>query len=213
MTDSPEPRKTGHRWVDLIVAVTALSISALSIFVAQSTNERMERVMRASAWPFVQLGSGNVTNDGEHAIAFGIDNVGTGPARIYSFEMQVDRQPVPQGGHMLTNVLRACCNAEFDAAIARANGDIFAVYGNEVSSPVSRRFLAPNADVTAIRWPRTEANEELWTTLDTARQQGRIGMSVCYCSVFDECWVARSNSFPPEEVDSCAEPEQSSSAP
>ena len=207
MTDSPEPARTGHRWVDLVVAVTALSISGLSIYVAQSTNQRMERVMRASAWPFAQLGSGNVGDDGEHAIAFGIDNVGTGPARIYSCEMQVDGQPVPQGGHMLTNVLHACCDAEFSAAVERADGGMVAVYGSEVSAPVSRRFLAPNAEVTAIRWPRNDANSTVWHALDMARQQGRITMSVCYCSVFDECWVARTGTFPPDEIDSCPIPE------
>lgn len=208
MTDSPEPKKTGHRWVDLIVAVTALSISALSIFVAQSTNERMERVMRASSWPFLQLGSGNVGDDGQHAIAFNIDNVGTGPARVYSFEVQVDGVPVAPEGHLLTNVLRACCDAEFNAAIAQADGGITAVYGNEVSSPASQRFLAPNADITAMRWPRSDANNSVWTTLDRARQEGRITMSACYCSVFDECWIARTNAFPPEEVDSCQAPDR-----
>ncbi len=205
--DSPEPEKTGHRWMDLFVAVAALLISTLSIFVAHNTNERMERVMRASAWPFVQLGSGNASNEGEHALAFGVDNVGTGPARIYSFTMQVDGQTLSREGHQLTNVLRACCSAEFDAAIARANGDVLAVYGNEMSSPVGRRFLAPNANITAILWPRAEANELAWTALDRARQQGRITMSTCYCSVFDECWVARSNTFPPEEVNSCEAPD------
>jgi len=206
MADNPEPKKTGHRWLDLIVAVAALSISTLSIFVAQSTNERMERVMRASAWPFVQLGSGNAGENGEHILAFGFDNVGTGPARVYTFDVEVDGRRVSADGHLLTNMLRACCDAEFTADIDAAGGNMLAVYGQEISSPASQRFLAPSADVTAIRWPRTDANDRAWTALDRARQEGRITMSTCYCSVFDECWVARSNSFPPEEVDSCEAP-------
>ena len=28
-------------------------------------------------------------------------------------------------------------------------------------------------------------------------------MHVCYCSVFDECWYAHSDKFPPERVETC----------
>jgi hypothetical protein len=210
--DPAEPRRTGHRWIDLIVALSALSISVASILVAKHTSDTMERLAHASFWPFLQLGSGNAGDNGEHEIAFGVENVGTGPARIHSFEVQVDGRPLPHGGHLLTNMLHACCEAEFNAAIERNGGDIIAVYGSEVSSPVSRRFLAPNHDVTAVRWPRNEANAAVWTALDMARQHGRITMSTCYCSVFDECWIARSDVFPPEQVDSCTPHDASSNA-
>lgn len=213
ITSPPEPKKTGYRWIDLLVAILALTISTVSILVARQTSETMERLAHASFWPFVQHGSGNVNDAGEQVLSFGIENVGTGPARIHRFELEVDGQSVPLGGHMLTNLLRTCCNAEFDAAVAQNNGDVFAVYGGEISSPVSSRFVAPNADVTAIRWPRTTENAALWTALDQARQQGRITMSTCYCSVFDECWVAHSDAFPPEEADSCTAPDQSGAAP
>ncbi|MGE0740767.1 MAG: hypothetical protein AB7O98_05430 [Hyphomonadaceae bacterium] len=208
MTEGPplnpqDPKRTGHRWLDLAVALFALLISSASIFVAYQSNQSMERLVRAGSWPFLQLGSGNVSDDGERQIAFAVSNVGTGPARIHDFEVKVDGAALPQEGHLLTNVLRACCDAEFRAAVAAAGGDVVAIYGDEVSSPVSRRFLAPNDDVTAMRWPRSDTNAALWAALDTARQTGRITQSVCYCSVFDDCWVARSDAFPPEEVNSC----------
>lgn len=198
-----EPRKTGHRWIDLFVALAALTISAVSILVARDTSQTMERLAHASFWPFMQLGSGNIRDDGTHAISFGLENVGTGPARIHGFTVQVDGRQLPSDGHLLTNILRACCDEEFTAALAQDRGDIAAVYGSEVSSPVANRFLAPNAEITAISWPRNQSNVALWTTLDQARQRGRITMSVCYCSVFDECWIAQSYAFPPQQVNSC----------
>lgn len=208
MTDEPpinphDPKRTGTRWLDMVVAFCALLISTASIFVAQQSNQSMERLVRASSWPFLQIGSGNASDEGEAQLAFGITNVGTGPARVHTFEMQVDGRPLPPGGHLLTRVLLACCETEFDAAIARAGGSPVGAMGQEMSSPVPERFLAPNGDIYAMVWPRTEQNAELWTALDQARQAGRITSTVCYCSVFDECWVARSNSFPPEEVNSC----------
>ena len=202
----PEPPKTGQRRLDLFVALAALMISAVSIFVARDTSQTMERLAHASFWPFLQLGSGNVRDDGVRAITFAMDNVGTGPARIHTFELQVDGKPLAQG-HLLTLVLRACCDAELATALERNGNDFSAIYGSEVSSPVSRRFLAPNASVTAMSWPRTESNAAVWTALDQARQRGRISMSTCYCSVFDECWIARTNEFPPQEVQRCASDE------
>lgn len=198
-----DPKKTGARWLDMMVAFCALLISTASIFVAQQSNQSMERLVRASSWPFIQIGSGNASDEGEAQLAFGITNVGTGPARVHTFEMQVDGRPLPRGAHLLTRVLTACCEAEFDAAIERAGASQVGAMGQEMSSPVAARFLAPNGDIYAMVWPRTEQNAELWTALDQARQSGRITTTVCYCSVFDECWIARSNAFPPEEVNSC----------
>ena len=197
-----DPRRTGHRWLDMVVAFSALLISAVSIFVAQQSNQSMERITRASSWPFIQIGSGNASDEGAPELNFGITNVGTGPARVYIYDVQVDGRPLPPGGHLLTRLLLACCNAEFEAAATRAGGEIAAM-GSEMSSPVAERFIAPNGEITSLRWPRTEENRSLWTALDRARQAGRITTTICYCSVFDECWIARSNSFPPQETNSC----------
>ena len=202
-THLPEPAKTGRHRLDLFVAIAALTISAVSIFIARDTSQTMERLAHASFWPFLQLGSGNVRDDGVRAITFAMENVGTGPARIHAFELQVDGKPLPHAGHVLTQLLRACCDAEFTTALEANGNDFTAIYGSEVSSPVSRRFLAPDASVIAMSWPRTDANVSVWTALDRARQGGRITMSTCYCSVFDECWIARTNEFPPQEVDRC----------
>jgi hypothetical protein len=195
----------------MVVAFSALLISTVSIFVAQQSNQSMERLVRAGSWPFLQLASGNASDDGARELAFGVENVGTGPARVYTYTVEVDGETLPSTGHMLTNVLRACCDEAFRAAVAESSE--IEVFGSEMSSPVAQRFLAPNAAIIAMRWPRTEQNAAVWAALDQARQRGRIVTSICYCSVFDECWVARSNAFPPEEITSCEQPAQSSAAP
>lgn len=202
MPEPPEPKKTGHRWIDLAVALAALSVSVMSIFVAQHTSETMEKLVHASSWPFLELGSGNTNGQGRREIAFGVENVGTGPARIHWFEVAVDGEPLPRDGHLLSALLNACCREAFEAALARNNGNLPATFDYEVSSPVRSRFLGPNGEISAIRWAQTEQNAELWAALDTARQT-RITMATCYCSVFDECWIARSDAFPPEPINSC----------
>lgn len=201
-TESPEARKTGHRWIDLFVAFSALFISALSIFLGQQTGNSMEKLVHANSWPFLELTSGNTDGQEHSQIALGIENVGTGPAAIHWYEVSVDGAPVAREGHLLSNLLNACCREAFDAARERHGGDLPATFDYEVSSRVGSRFLAPHGEITAIRWPRTDQNAALWEELDRARQT-RMTMSACYCSVFEECWIARSDSFPPEQVDSC----------
>lgn len=202
ISNPQDPKRTGHRWLDLTVALSALLISAVSIFVAYSSNQSMERISRASAWPFLQLGSGNAADDGTPQLSFGVANVGTGPARIYTYDIRVDDKPLPHGGHLLTQLLQACCSDDFTAATARAGGQVAAM-GNEMSTPIAERFIAPNAELLSLRWARTADNAALWSALDRARQAGRITVSACYCSVFDDCWVARSRQFPPQAVSSC----------
>jgi hypothetical protein len=144
-----------------------------------------------------------VSDAGERELAFGVTNVGTGPARVSDFRMTVDGASLPAHGPLLAALLHACCEAEFATAIAQSGSERSAT-GNDITSPIAQRFLAPNESVYAIRWARAEQNAGLWGALDRARQQGRIAASICYCSVFDDCWVGRSNTFPPFEVDSCA---------
>lgn len=201
--EPPEPKKTGHRWIDMVVALLALFMSVLSIFVAQHTSETMERLVHANSWPFVQLGSGNANDEREPELAFGISNVGTGPARIHSFDLLVDGEPISRERNMTYGVIEACCSEEFRAAVARSNGDQLAAVGYDLTSPASHIFLASNKDVSPMRWMRNETNEELWLAVDMARQTGRIEMRACYCSVFDECWIAQTSVFPPMPVASC----------
>jgi hypothetical protein len=162
--------------------------------------------VQANSWPFVQLGSGNATDDGAHELSFNLENVGTGPARIHTFDFEVDGEPINRQGNYLYELLNSCCSTEFEAAVERAGGDRINAVGHDLTSPASSRFLAPNNGFSAIRWGRTEQNLALWTALDHARQTGRITMTACYCSVFDECWIARSHRFPPEQVANCEPP-------
>lgn len=202
ISNPQDPKRTGHRWLDLTVALSALLISAVSIYVAYSSNQSMERIARASSWPFIELGSGNAADSGAPELSFGVANVGTGPAQLYKFDIEVDDKPLPPGTHLLTRLLQACCNDEFVAATTRAGGQVAAM-GSEMSSPMDERFIAPTTEVLALRWPQTEENAALWAALDHARQSGRITMSACYCSVFNDCWISRTSTFPPAPIPSC----------
>lgn len=200
--EAPHPKQTGHRWVDLLLTFSAICMSAVSLFLARDNSQAMERLVQANSRPFIQLGSGNATDDGEAGtLAFSARNAGTGPAQLYSFEFLVDDRPVPMRGWLIQNVASACCGEEW--AETAAQNDVLAAVGPDLTSPVARTFLAPGDEATALRWARTQSNQSLWNAFDRARQEGRITMRACYCSLFDECWIAETNAFPPQPVGSC----------
>jgi hypothetical protein len=55
-----------------------------------------------------------------------------------------------------------------------------------------------------LRWNRDESNGALWDYVDAARQAKRIVLKACYCSIFDQCWMASTASFRPVPVKRCS---------
>ena len=202
--ETPEPRRTGHRNWDLLASVVAITISAASLFTAYHTSHSMERLVHASSWPALQLDSSNETAEGAATLTFDIHNTGVGPAQIHDFKIVVDGQPVSSQGWLIDNLAESCCSEARAEALAAAGGDRLAMLGPDTTNRVASRSLAPNEWVSAIRWPKTDGNAALWRQVDLARQSGRIQMRACYCSVFDECWVANSHKFPQQPVRSCS---------
>jgi hypothetical protein len=207
--DNPEPsgahRKSGLHWLDLIVSVCALATSAVSIFMAYQNSNAMEDLVHANSWPFVQLSSGNSGSaDNDHTLTFDLSNAGTGPARIYGFEFTVDDRPVSPTGSFIA-MARACCEREYRQVVAGETNPFDAI-GLIQTRRIRTTMLAAGQETIAMRWTRTERNAPLWDAMDQARQAGRVAMHACYCSVFDECWDARSNALPERRTRICEPP-------
>jgi hypothetical protein len=200
--DRPEVRKTGQHTLDMVTSICALGISAVSIFMAWDNGHDMQKLVHASSWPAVELGSGNRDGQGGSSLSFGLKNAGIGPARLHTFAFFVDGEAV-HAEYTMAALAERCCSAEWKSALQRTGGDVRRAMGGDISRPIAHSFLSPHEDATALRWPRTDENQTLWNAVDQARQRGRITMRVCYCSVFDECWIADPHSFPPPSVASC----------
>lgn len=205
--EAPAPhRKSGVHWLDLMVSVCALLTSAVSIFMAYQNSNAMEDLVHANSWPFMQLSSGNSGDAGpdDHTLKFDVSNAGTGPARIYKFEFFVDNHPV-SSANPLISIANACCETEYRAVIAGQAHPLDAI-GTIQTSRVTTTMLAANQSQPVLGWARSSRNAELWDAMDRARQNGRIVMHACYCSVFDECWDARSGALPERRANMCEQP-------
>jgi hypothetical protein len=178
----------GPRHRDLILAVVALFVSFISILIAWHHSQVMqelvhqnERLVEAESLPYVQISGSN----GNRRISFNAVNEGVGPAKIVTAEILVDRRPV----RTLDELIAACC----------AKGD----YSDISASSLEGRMIRPGDTVPYIDLPVDETNRAAALALDRARRADRIETRLCYCSVFNDCWLAQSDDPTPDPVNQC----------
>lgn len=189
--------KTGHSWVDMVVAFSALFISLVSLVVAIMHGRTMEnmaeanaRLVAANSWPFLTYGAGTSTVDGVTAIHMRVWNTGVGPAKIESAEL------IWKGVAYRTDqdFLKACC--EPDQVAAKFDSDLLP---NEV--------LRAGENINFLGFDKS-VNPAVFDALQRVMISRDLQLIVCYCSIFDECWKSDLNtlSLTPAHVKSCERP-------
>ena len=86
-------------WVEISAAVSAIVISAASLFIAVRQNALMEKQLSASIWPVLEFGTSNI--DAE--ISLEVRNAGLGPARVRSFVVRYDGKVIANAHETLRN--------------------------------------------------------------------------------------------------------------
>jgi hypothetical protein len=192
------PRGGRFRWLEMMVSVSALAVSAVSIFIALQHGNAMEKLVAANSIPYVEIMSGNAIRgaDGEfrQGILIELRNVGVGPANVRSVRVSTEGRSIANTREWIA----MCC--EGDEAVARETLDAMDFVLNQSST----HFVPAGENAMLIYAPRTEANAEAFTRVDAVRMRTRF--EICYCSVFDECWRTSSVDDEPVPVASCPEP-------
>jgi len=203
-----EIHRTGHRWLDMIVAGCALLVSVTSLVVAVLHGRTMERMADANArlvsansWPLLQRYWSDAGIDGGPATALIVANGGVGPAKIEAFELFWKGRPM----HNPHELIEACCLA-VEAPDSTSSGAQPAPgragWSLEVSS-VQGMILRAGATIRAYELLETPATKALVTRL---RAITDVTLRACYCSVFDECWVSDLRTLQPTRVARCEAP-------
>ncbi len=171
-------RKSGHRWLDLVVAGSAIVIAVVSLVVALRQSQIMEKQLAASTWPYLQYGSSNKDEiSNASIIRLELKNAGVGPARMHELTMRYDGRPVTSGRELID----ACC------------ADIASTHGRPVwwNSTASNRVLTPNETVPFFLLTGDPANAPYFERLNATST--KIHLRACYCSVLDQCWLLDSD--------------------
>jgi hypothetical protein len=184
--------KTGHAWFDLILALSAITISVISLFVAVAHGRTEEKMVAASSWPFLTFATERDGLDaGGWTIYLRLQNSGVGPARVKWLRMILDGRPMRGRGDLMTH----CCGV--------ADGTVDDQVRIGLVSQNSPVGVLPARDTTNIlAWRARPGNASLMSKLDGVRH--RIHAQACYCSVLDECWVSDlTATADPHKVNEC----------
>ena len=186
--------RTGHHWIDLAIAISAITISVISLFVAVEHGRTEEKLVAANSWPFlVYQTSSNGLETGHRLLDLRLTNSGVGPARVQWVRNKIDARPTPTRAE----IMATCCGVANSPPAEQVKLGL--VSQNEVVGVIPAR-----EGVTFLAWRETQGGQAIWDRLDDVRH--RLGFEACYCSVLDECWVSDlTPTARPKPVSQCAE--------
>lgn len=204
-------RPTGHRWHDVALPLAALFVSFVSIFIAWHHSQVMqelvhqnERIVEAESLPYLQIETSNLEEDlRTPALRLSVENQGVGPARIGEVAMTVNGQQVPDFNTLVDH----CCAPGLLQAAKVGTKQFRGIRNGEVIlSKLQDRMIRPGESVDAFVWPTTAGNAEVIDKLQRGLMSDQVNISICYCSVFDECWIRTDDDRRPAPVKSCPIP-------
>lgn len=146
----------------MIVAFAALVVSICAVVLSFNEVRLVRSQTEASVWPHLRTGVNiNFTSEGASYV-MRVTNTGVGPARIRSFRVLLDGEPV----HTWSEVKEALTGDPEVSVYNTVNGDVVPA-GEEI-----RAFAEFDAETI-------HALDDGWA---------RLAFVYCYCSVLGDCW-------------------------
>lgn len=204
-----EPKKIGHRSLDLIIAGAAILISLVSLVVAIKHGWSQERLVAANSWPYLSYGSTNTDPaTGEPSILMIIENGGIGPALLHDLKARYDGRPVRNS----LEFLQQCCDfapgADFTRLESEAIATVVPAAEGDKLAPLrtgtALRVIPAGEKVEFMRYDFVQANQSTFQKLDAKRN--RLTFEACYCSALGECFRSDLRTMNPSRVDDCPRP-------
>jgi hypothetical protein len=155
-----------RRWYlepETFVGVAALIVSITAVAVGLYGASLQRKHDRAEVWPHVEF---LVTTSPEGA-TLAVENTGIGPAIIKSVVVTVDGQPQRNWNDVLHTLVNAA--PEFTQHVT--------------VHTVVDHAVRPGDTVIALQFPLKDLPPDFWKWI------GRVGVTLCYGSVFDEHWT------------------------
>jgi hypothetical protein len=187
------PHGTGRRWLDISLVLSAFFVSLVSLFLAIHNGRTMERLVAANSYPNLDFVQGNMLDlhDGQGlrpVLHLALANTGIGPARLRGVELSF-------AGKLQANLrelLATCCTPGSAESLPHTSY----WYPGEVRGVM----LQAGKELDLFAWPEAR-DDPRWARL--REHMGEIGARVCYCSVFDECYLADRAQREPSRVRAC----------
>jgi len=173
-------------------AIGAIVVSVVALFVAWDQAVVMRQQQHAAVWPIMSVDFTINQTEDFNTVELISSNAGVGPAIIMS----------------ATPTMGSDVVARWDDLKVALFGEDFELPAQvSMSSAIGVMAVGEEAQVLAINWARGEEGDAAMMSLVQRIVGGtfdEVGLELCYCSVFDRCWVAgRPDLDFPEQVNGC----------
>ena len=172
MTNEPEPSNGAARRLATssnVASTLALAVSIFALAIGAWQTRLMQSQARSSVWPHLSIGYTYNSKVDENGFVWNVDNNGVGPARIDTVAVALDGKPMKTW----KDVLKALgFHGELRVSTTSFSGDVI--------PPSLNRETA----ISAIRINEADAAALFKAAVP------RFTMDICYCSVYDDCWIA-----------------------
>src|SRR5215469_6715449 len=111
------PSLLDRHWAESILAVGAVIIAAVSLWVAFDSERTNRELVASASWPFVQFYNDRTVGAAPPVLTFLLSNEGIGPAKLESFELFWKGRPQRSPWRLL----QACC-AQGGSAAGKPGG-------------------------------------------------------------------------------------------
>lgn len=165
-----------------VLSVVGVFIAVLALYAALTESAAVRQQTSAAVWPFVQISVADFDSGEDAGFTLSFTNSGVGPALVRSLRVVVDGEPMRDWAHVVGHL-----GGTLDDQVGRNS------ISHRVLSPAERVDLISVTDpALARRFQAVIGNPE-------------NSISYCYCSIFDDCWLADSRHQPltPKSVDAC----------
>lgn len=165
-----------------ILSVVGVVIAVLALYAALTESAAVRQQTAAAVWPFVQLMIEDYDTGDAAGFSFAFTNAGVGPARMQGVRVSVDGKVIRNWAELVASV-----DGDTNAAINR--------------NFISDRVVRPAETIVVF----STSDADLARKLFGALSKPRAVLAFCYCSIFDECWLADSGKDlqSPESVEAC----------
>jgi len=165
-----------------VLSVAGVFIAIVALYAALTESAAVRQQTAATVWPFVQLLIEDFDTEANAGFTVSLSNAGVGPARMSALRLMINGEPSRDWEHAVT------------------------LLDGKITAPVTRNFvsgrvISPDETVVVI----ATMDPDLARRFQAAVANPNTSVTYCYCSIFNECWLADSQKDiqNPDPVDEC----------
>ena len=194
MADRRLPSLFQRHWAESALAIGAVLIAAVSLWVGYDTMRINHELVAAASWPFIEMSDSDRTRSGAPDLILAAINAGIGPAKIESVELSWHGRAYRSSKQLL----HACC------ALARGTQAKGTPY--EFSS-LDGAVVRAGQTVDLVRVIHPGENPAVWDRFHALLYPSiQLHFRICYCSAFNVCWMTNGYRLNPRRVNACPLP-------